>query len=266
MSSDYRVISKSNFLKLNKAMAIRLLLDCAQQLERSWPDADLWLRFRCLLEWSLEHRSDVSEVFRSRSHLWSSKDLTHQQLSALLVPIEREYARDTYDSDFLVTSKDRDHGLRRWPLCLICDNIRSAANLGSMLRTSECYGFEKIFLCGYSAPADHPKVKKASMGTEALLDWQYINQARKAISELQADGYQIVALETASHAKSIYEIKWSDRIAILVGNERHGINLELLSLVDETAYIPLYGRKNSLNVANALAIAASEVVRQLSLR
>ena len=77
---------------------------------------------------------------------------------------------------------------------------------------------------------------------------------------------QVVALETSmTKAKSIYQLDLEDEVALLVGNERHGLGMDLLSLVDDIAFIPLYGRKNSLNVANSMAIAASEVVRKLSL-
>lgn len=152
--------------------------------------------------------------------------------------------------------------VRKNPLILILDNLRSAFNVGSIIRISECLNLEEILFCGHTPLPEAEKVKNTAMGTEEMIKWQYFESTNDAIAYVKTKGHLVYALETTDNAKSIYDNKFEKRISLIVGNEALGISLETLSLCDKYVIIPLNGWKNSLNVATATAVCCFEVQRQ----
>jgi tRNA G18 (ribose-2'-O)-methylase SpoU len=94
------------------------------------------------------------------------------------------------------------------------------------------------------------------MGTDERMNWQHFSETAEAISQLKKQGIPVIALETTSDAKSLFEYQPTQPVAMVMGNEALGIEEQILSLADEVLYIPVHGWKNSLNVSNAFAIAA----------
>jgi len=154
-------------------------------------------------------------------------------------------------------------------LVLIAHNLRSSHNVGSILRTAECLGASKVYITGYSPyPAidktDHRlphiaskvsrKINKTALGAEKLIDWEYNKDIDKVISSLQEDNYSIIALEQTSNSKNISEFNPPSKSALIVGREVEGIEQKVLDMCDEILEIPMRGKKESLNVAQAAAI------------
>lgn len=148
-------------------------------------------------------------------------------------------------------------------LSVIVDNLRSAENVGSIIRTAEAFGFEKVYLCGITPPITHPKVKKSSLSAENYLKIENHSQTWRVIEKLKKEKWYIIALEQEFQAKNLFttEIK-EDKIAIIVGNEVRGISKKILARSDLILEIPLLGLKESLNVAVAFGICASQIVFQ----
>ena len=143
-----------------------------------------------------------------------------------------------------------------YPLTVILDNLRSAYNVGSIFRTAECVQSEKLILCGITPTPPHPRVVKTSMGTEDRIIWSYHTHTEEVIRQLKHYGMPVIALETASNAKSLFSYKPTKPVAVILGNEALGIEQDILKLADEVLSIPVCGWKNSLNVSNAFALAA----------
>lgn len=144
------------------------------------------------------------------------------------------------------------------PLLLIdiyLDHIRSGHNVGSILRTIEAFSLGEVYFSKDTPFIDNKKVKDASMGS-----WKYVNGFKNA--ELTHLKHPIIALETSSQAISLYDYTFPPSFTLVIGNEEYGCSDETLKLADYIIEIPLRGRKNSLNVANAFAIATSEIIRQ----
>ncbi|MCB1327137.1 MAG: hypothetical protein H7A21_18400 [Spirochaetales bacterium] len=142
-------------------------------------------------------------------------------------------------------------------------DIRSAHNVGAIVRTCDCFGFRTVFRCGYTPGPEQPGVQSAAMGTQ---DWISIvsvgdlEDARKRFgSGDQAPA--VVALETGPGAMPLGEVRWPQSGILILGNEQAGISEKLKEQSDLIVSIPVYGRKASLNVANAFAIAAWEIRR-----
>jgi 23S rRNA (guanosine2251-2'-O)-methyltransferase len=147
-------------------------------------------------------------------------------------------------------------------LVFVLDHLRSGFNVGSLFRLADCVGAEKIWLVGYTATPEQKAVQDTALGTSAWVPWQHHDDLLTVIRELQAEGYKVIALETAECAQSLFAQSLPDKLAFVVGNERFGLGPESLAFVDEVRSIPMQGLKNSLNVASALSVAAFEWGRQ----
>ena len=125
----------------------------------------------------------------------------------------------------------------------VLENIRSAYNVGNIIRTADALGWDVAF-SGYTpTPANQPKVKKTSLGAEESVGCRAFAERSEAIAELRAEGYQIVAAELAEDAISLADFsKNYDRkkpLAVLFGNEVVGVESETLKAVDTIVFIPM---------------------------
>lgn len=145
-------------------------------------------------------------------------------------------------------------------ICIICDNLRSVFNVGSLFRTAECLGVGEVLLCGISPTPQHSNMEKTAMGTQSLVAWRHFASTAEAIADCRQRGYKVGALETLNGAQSIYEAEFMLPLALLIGNESLGIEPALLDLCDEFFYLPQLGWKNSLNVGVAAAISLYHIV------
>jgi len=141
------------------------------------------------------------------------------------------------------------------PISVVLPDIRSAMNIGAIFRTADATNAEKIYLTGYSATPEHPKVVKTSLGAEETVEWEYRQKSAETIQELKAQGNYIYGLELANDSKCIWDVDFMFPAVVVVGNEIKGIDEDILSLCDEIIHIPMLGSKESLNVATAAGIA-----------
>ncbi|WP_413561387.1 RNA methyltransferase [Bdellovibrio sp. HCB209] len=205
--------------------------------------------------------SDVSRLAGLEAHLNSKMTLKH--FVSYAIPFERLLHRNLQDDDFLIVENDKSEKPEETlPLVFVLDNIRSAFNVGSIFRTAECLGAERICLCGYTPNPTQWKVEKTAMGTQEYMTWEEHPRLMDCLDSLKEDGYRLVALETAASASDLYESFDKEPTAFILGNERFGLDPEILKVIDEVRVIPLRGRKNSLNVGVTAAVAGFEWTRQ----
>ncbi|MDD2230570.1 MAG: TrmH family RNA methyltransferase, partial [Candidatus Cloacimonetes bacterium] len=143
---------------------------------------------------------------------------------------------------------------------IICDNLRSVFNLGSIFRSAECLGVAEILLCGISAKPSHPNLAKTAMGTQSLVAWRHFLDTKEAISHCRNKGMHIYALETVNEASSVFNTLYSFPLALVIGNESLGIEPATLELCDSYISLPQLGWKNSLNVGVATAAALYQII------
>jgi len=150
---------------------------------------------------------------------------------------------------------------------VLLDNIRSAWNVGSILRSADGFGFAHAYLCGITPTPEKEAVTKTSLGAEDSVTWSYHKDAVKLIKGLKKEGWHISALEDDNRAiaitskfKSGAKENASDQKSVLiVGNEIVGVDPGLLDLCERIFYIPMWGEKKSFNVAIAFSIAAFQM-------
>lgn len=140
----------------------------------------------------------------------------------------------------------------------LLDNIRSTFNVGSMFRTADGAGLNRLHLCGITPTPDHPKIAKTALGSEQIVPWVQHWNALTAAKDLIASGYRLWALEGGVKAQPIFdtfEHLPGGPIVLVVGNEVTGVDPGVLDLCERTILIPMLGEKESLNVATAFGIA-----------
>ncbi len=149
-------------------------------------------------------------------------------------------------------------------LVAVLDNIRSLYNVGSMFRTADALGIERLYLCGMTGtPADsltQARISKTSLGAEDTVPWTHAATAAEAVAQLKADGFEVIALEQTPAATPLPGFRpTSDTLAFVVGHELYGVHATALVAADHHVTIPMLGSKESLNVAVAFGIAAAQL-------
>ena len=143
---------------------------------------------------------------------------------------------------------------------VIAHNIRSLYNVGSIFRTADAFNVTKIFLTGFTGTPDNPshakKIGKVALGAEKFVAWEYIKSPGALINKLKKEKVRIIGLENNVKAKNVTKFRPKFPLALVLGEETTGINKKLLKLCDEVIEIPMFGKKESLNVAVAFGIAA----------
>jgi tRNA G18 (ribose-2'-O)-methylase SpoU len=150
----------------------------------------------------------------------------------------------------------------RRPVYAILDNLRSAFNVGSIVRTADCALIEKIYFCGITAHPPHKKLDKTALGAMPYVSWAHKKNIQEAIQETRGLGARVVALELTNRSRMIWNYRFPLPVALVLGNEALGVSREILPFVDDIVEIPMFGYKNSLNVAVAFGIAVYEIQRQ----
>ena len=142
-------------------------------------------------------------------------------------------------------------------IVVVLNNIRSTYNVGAIFRTSDAIKVTKIYLCGITPTPQHEKVKKVALGAENFVKWEKYFPALRLLKKLKKEGYYLIALEQHKNSKDIFKVKKIKRnkIALILGEEVKGIPLKILKIADLILEIPMYGKKESLNVAVAFGIA-----------
>jgi 23S rRNA (guanosine2251-2'-O)-methyltransferase len=139
-------------------------------------------------------------------------------------------------------------------IVVICHNIRSAHNVGSIFRTADGAGVAKIYLSGYTPAPPHRGISKTALGAEDAVSWRKTASLSRLIEALKRDEFEIVALEQSSRGRIYTDYNSRKKIALILGNEFRGINDKILRKCDDVIEIPMRGKKESLNVSVAFGI------------
>ncbi|MCX8064793.1 MAG: RNA methyltransferase [Candidatus Hydrogenedentes bacterium] len=152
--------------------------------------------------------------------------------------------------------------IRRNPIYIILDNLRSAYNVGSIFRTGDAGAVEHIYLCGMSAHPPHRKIEKTALGAHEYVPWSYFERTKDCVMLLKSKGIPVVAIEITQSSKSLFDYTWQKPIAIVLGNEVVGVQEKVLKIVDDVVRIPMFGYKNTINVATTFGIILYDILRK----
>jgi len=153
---------------------------------------------------------------------------------------------------------------KTFPITVVCDNVTNAPNLGSLFRICDAFGVTQLILCGEHIPLGR-KMTKTSRATEQALNYKTETNILDVVTNLKNEGQFLIALEITLKSESIQNFKFpsNKNIALVVGDENHGVSETVLNLCDAIIHIPMYGQNSSMNVVQATNIALYEITKQL---
>jgi tRNA G18 (ribose-2'-O)-methylase SpoU len=147
-------------------------------------------------------------------------------------------------------------------LVVACAPMRSNINLSRIVRTAGCCGIEQVICCGHAKIID--KIARDSIDDEnpAAVAIRVHRTLVPPLKEFKHAGYRLVGLEQTTGSQSSYDYRFARRSVLVVGNERQGLEDDILRLLDDVVEIPVYGLPHAYNVATAAAMALYEYCRQ----
>ncbi|MEP7279541.1 MAG: RNA methyltransferase [Bacteroidota bacterium] len=154
------------------------------------------------------------------------------------------------------------------PVIAVLENVRSAYNVGSVLRTADAFLLEAVYTTGYTAHPPHKQISKTALGADESVTTRHFNDAAEAIAELKTRGFTILAVEQAagSHPLHRYAATGDVLLAVVFGNEVSGVDQSTILLCDGCIEIPQLGVKHSLNIAVAAGIVLWELAKKFIVR
>lgn len=140
--------------------------------------------------------------------------------------------------------------------CLVLDDIRSMANVGSIFRTADCFLASKIYLCGITAKPPHREIEKTALGATESVDWEYRGDVLELIEDLKRGNWKIIPLEQVQNSVFLNEFVpiSNEKYAFVLGNEVFGVKQEIIDAADTIVEIPQFGTKHSFNVSVSTGI------------
>lgn len=162
------------------------------------------------------------------------------------------------DADLLspVTNRDRETPPEKHPgrnLVVALDGLRSLFNVGSIFRTCDAAGVSRIIL-GNTPGKEEARVQKTAMGAQEWVEQEKTTDLFQALTHIKAKGFHIIGVETMEESRPCHAVDWPQSCALVFGNEEYGISRHVLPACDAFVHIPMFGRKNSMNVASAVAV------------
>lgn len=143
------------------------------------------------------------------------------------------------------------------------DNLRSAFNVGSIFRVMDAVGFESVIIGGTTPGKAHHQVQKTSMGACGWVPQEIAEDLPAAIRNHRTEGLPVIGIETVEQSENYLRFSWPEKGIIVMGNEEYGLSRAVLQECTDFVHIPMFGRKNSINVANAFSVIAFHIVSSL---
>ena len=157
--------------------------------------------------------------------------------------------------------------LRKLPVAVLLDNVRSMYNVGSVFRTADAFLIDSVILGGITGCPPHPEIKKTALGAEDSVKWIHADDSLEATLTLKEEGWKICVLEQAHNSIPLQKFSYmeGEKLLLVAGNEVTGVDQRILDISDYVLEIPQHGVKHSLNVSVSVGIALWQIVKNITL-
>jgi len=200
----------------------------------------------------LARDNGVPFSFVPREKFKQYEDVSHQGVVAFVSPVEYVELED-----FL--QKETQN---RYKKVVILDEVEDPHNVGSIIRTAVCAGYDGIILPKRRSSLINATVEKSSAGATNHIDIITVNSIQNAITTLKDNDFWIIA-SVIDAEDNYFDIDYTDmNFAIIMGNEKSGISRTNVKNSDFRVKLPIETDFDSLNVANAASVIIYESVRQ----
>lgn len=145
--------------------------------------------------------------------------------------------------------------LKKHPVCVVLDNVRSTLNVGSVFRTADAFKIQRVYLCGLTPTPEQREMRKTALGGTESVAWSHYEHTHDALSHLTDTGYEIIGVEQTTSSESLEVFPFTGKpVAFIFGNEVKGVSPEALTYCDRVVEIPQFGTKHSLNISVSTGI------------
>ena len=160
---------------------------------------------------------------------------------------------------------DEFKSVKKTPIIVILDNIRSLNNIGSVFRTSDAFLIEKIYLCGITATPPNKDIHKTALGATESVDWEYVEDTLTLVEKLKKENVKVLAIEQAENSTKLNTFfpDENQKYAIVMGNEVKGVQQEVVSASNFCIEIPQLGTKHSLNISVTCGVVLWDLFAKL---
>ncbi len=156
--------------------------------------------------------------------------------------------------------------LNRQPhLALVMENVHDHHNISAVMRTCDAVGIQDIYVLNSKIPRHEYFGVKSSSSAAKWLTVHHFDDTVKCFHHLRQRYEHIYATHLGENAQSVYDIDFSQSVALVFGNEHEGVTKEAVALSDGCFIIPQVGMIQSLNISVACAITIYEAYRQKKL-
>ncbi|MCP5062180.1 MAG: RNA methyltransferase [Ignavibacteriae bacterium] len=156
---------------------------------------------------------------------------------------------------------ERVTSARQFSLRVVLENIHDPHNVSAIFRTSDAVGVPQVDLL-YTYEK-FPKISRvSSASSKKWVEQKQYDSTEECVKQLKDEGFKIYGTILSDKAEDIYDLDFTEKIAIIMGNEHRGISNEIIEACDKHIYIPMRGMIQSLNVSVATAVVLYEAQRQ----
>lgn len=145
-------------------------------------------------------------------------------------------------------------------LAVVCQSVAYPVNVGSIFRIADALHAAELVLTGITPTPPHPTISKVGRVKDQQVPWRYVERPETALEHLRAQGFWIAALELSDASQPYYALDYPQRVALVLGNEDHGVTRSCLALCDMAIFVPMYGKGKSLNVHVSLAVVGYHIL------
>jgi tRNA G18 (ribose-2'-O)-methylase SpoU len=147
-------------------------------------------------------------------------------------------------------------------LAIVCQSVAYPVNVGSIFRIADALDVAEVVLTGITPTPPQPTISKVGRAKDRRVPWRYVERPEAALQNLKEQGFWLVALEITDECQPYYRVDYPERVALVVGNEDHGVTRASLDLCDAAVFVPMYGSGKSLNVHVSLAVVGYHVLHR----
>ena len=151
-------------------------------------------------------------------------------------------------------------------LAIVCQSVAYPVNVGSIFRIADALDAAEVVLTGITPTPPNPTISKVGRNKDQRVPWRSVERPEAALEELKAKGYWIAALEITDDCQPYYAVDYPQRVALVLGNEDHGVTRACLALCDAAVFVPMYGKGRSLNVHVSLSVVGYHLLHRSAYR
>lgn len=149
---------------------------------------------------------------------------------------------------------------RNRQLVIVLFSVDYQANLGMIFRLCDALNVKKLYLTGSVVSPEGKIFERVSRHKVNNVSWEKSDNINEVLDNLKNDGFEIIGVEITDKSVRYDQYQFGDKVALVLGNEGHGVPDKILAKCDASVFIPMFGSGGSMNVAVASSIVAYKVV------